>query len=412
MSNALPQRFPWRLWLAVLATLALWTTWPGGASAAPVPEATELLTRPAWARQSDLVSQQEFSLLIDKVLQARNAKRAAAAPSHGTPWISRGQAVNDLVRAFGFDARLSSVDLAQARFSDVPEAHPYRNAVLLAGQTNLVNGFPNHTFQPDEPLYWKDAATMLTILRGWTLAMPTQTPTWVAIKQEKANAWYQLFDSVRLGLTIAYGIIAIAYFVRAYKQTIRNKTRRLVTNSLMLLSMIMVLAWVNDLGLANGWFHRTLYEVGALLSLAAGYLLLRTGQTLAVAPPSAQPAPKRINVSLASVESVDHVKGEMYVVDPISKRKIMVIVTPDTKVYTRKKQDSATGYFSEIQAGDVVNIQGSTHQRGSLVSAQSLLIVTSSQSQASNAANYQLRPLYMETQASAQRQVRAVTAYR
>ena len=408
MTNAYPLTLPWRLWLVALALVVMWA---GRAVAAPVATSPELFTRPAWAQTSEMVSQQEFSLLIDKVLQDRHGKRSSLGMG-STPWITRGRAVNDLVRAFGFDARLSQVDTSRIRFSDVPEGHPYRNAVLLAGQTNLINGYPDHTFRPDQPLFWKDATTLLTTLHGWTLAMPDQTPTWVVVKQEKANSWYRLFDTLRLGLTIAYGLIAIAYFVKAYRQTIRNKTRRLVTNSMMLLTVIMVLAWVNDLGMATGWFHRTLYEVGALLSLAAGYLLLRTGQTLSVKPAEPQLASKRLNVSLASVQSVNHAKGEMYVVDPISKRKIMVIVSGDTKVYTRQKQDSAVGYFSEIAVGDVVNVQGASHQRGALISAQSLLIVTSNKAQASNAAVYELRPLYLETSANSQRQVRTVTAYR
>jgi hypothetical protein len=409
MTIAHPYRFKVRFWLLVLAMVVLWV---GRASAAPVPEAATLLTRPTWAQQHENVSRQEFALLVDKILQARQLHRQAPVAVGQQAWISRAQAVNDLVRAFGFDARLSQVDLSRIRFHDVPEAHPYRNAVLLAGQTNLILGYPDRSFRPDEALKWKEAAAMLITLRGWTMAMPESAPAWVTAKQERASAWYRLFDAVRLGLTIAYGVVAIAYLVRAYRQPIRNRTRRLVTNSLLILSIVLVLAWINDLGFTQGWFHRTLYEVGAFLSLVAGFMLLRTGQTLAAPAPAAAPQPKRTNINLAVVESIDHAKGEMYVVDPLSKRKIMVIVTPESKVYTRQKQDSAIAYFSEIQTGDVVNIQGSSHQRGALISALSLLIVSSGKAQAPSAAVYQLRPLYMETQANTQKQVKAITAYR
>jgi hypothetical protein len=409
MTIAHPNRYKLRFWLLVLAMVVFWV---GRASAAPAPEAETLLTRPAWAQQQEFVSRQEFAQLIDKILQARHLHRQSPVAVGQTSWISRSQAVNDLVRAFGFDAKLSQVDLSRIRFSDVPDTHPYRNAVLLAGQTNLILGYPDHTFRPDDALRWNEAASMLITLRGWTMAMPDTAPAWVMAKQERASAWYRLFDATRLGLSIAYGVVAIAYLIRAYRQPIRNRTRRLVTNCLLVLSLALVLAWINDLGFTQGWFHRTLYEVGAFLSLVSGYMLLRTGQTLAAPLPEAAPQPKRTNINLAVVESIDHAKGEMYVIDPISKRKVMVIVSAETKVYTRQKQDSAVAYFSEIQTGDVINIQGSSHQRGALISAMSMLIVTSGKAQAASSTVYELRPLYLETQSNAQRQVKAITAYR
>lgn len=409
MTFARPDSFRLRFWLLVVALIMLWA---GRASAAPVPETSSLLSRPVWAQQQEFVSHQEFSLLIDKILQARNLHRQAPVSLGETAWISRAQAVNDLVRAFGFDAKLSQVDLSRVRFTDVPLDHPFRNAVLLAGQTNLILGYPDRSFRPDGALRWKEAAAMLITLRGWTMALPETAPTWVAAKQAKANAWYRLFDTVRLALTIAYGAVAIYYLVRAYRRPIKNRTRRMVTNSLLILSVVLVLAWINDLGLAQGWFHRTLYEVGAFLSLVAGFMLLRTGQTLAQPAPSVEPLPKRTNINLAVVESIDHTKGEMYVVDPISKRRIMVIVTPETKVYTRQKQDSAVAFFSEIQTGDVINLQGSSHQRGALISAMSLLIVSTNRVQTASTENYQLRPLYLETQAQQTKTVRAIHAYR
>jgi hypothetical protein len=409
MTIAHPDRTKLRFWLLVLAMVVLWV---GRASAEPVPEAETLLARPIWAQQQELVSRQEFALLVDKILQSRSLHRQAPVAVGQTTWISRAQAVNDLVRAFGFDAKLSQVDVSRIRFIDVPESHPYRNAVLLAGQTNLILGYPDHSFRPDEALRWKEAAALLITLRGWTMAMPETAPSWVTAKQEKASAWYRLFDTVRLALTIAYGAVAIYYLTRAYRQPIKNRTRRLVTNSLLMLSVVLVLAWINDLGFTQGWFHRTLYEIGAFLSLVAGFMLLRTGQTLALPTPATEPMPKRTNINLAVVESIDHTKGEMYVVDPLSKRRIMVIVTPETKVYTRQKQDSAIAFFSEIQTGDVVNLQGSSHQRGALISALSLLVVSSGKVQTAATEAYQLRPLYLETQSAAPKTVKAIHAYR
>jgi hypothetical protein len=409
MTFAHPHSIHLRLWLLALAMVVLWA---GRAVAVQIPEASTLLSRPAWAQEHEFVSRSEFSLLVDKILTARSLHRQAPIAIGQNDWISRSQAVNDLVRAFGFDAKLSQVDLTRIRFLDVPESHPYRNAVLLAGQTNLILGYPDRNFRPNDPLRWKEAASLLITLRGWTMAMPESAPTWVVAKQEKAGAWYRLFDTVRLGLTIAYGGVAIFYLVRAYRRPIKNRTRRLVTNSLLVLSVVLVLAWINDLGFTQGWLHRTLYEAGAFLSLVAGFMLLRTGQTLASPLPAADPQPKRTNINLAVVETVDHAKGEMYVTDPLTKRKVMVLITPETKVYTRQKQDSAIAYFSEIQVGDVVNIQGSTHQRGALLSAMSLLIVSTGKSQSASTEVFKLRPLYLETQANTNRQVKNITAYR
>lgn len=397
MSDVHRQPFWLRLWLVLLMVAWLGVS---QAQAAPAPSVEELLSRPSWAQGHAMVSRQEFSLLLDKVVRTRQVRQSEPLPEIvGGPWISRGQAVDLMVRAFGFHERLSQVDGSQRGFSDLEPTHPFRQAVLLAGQTKLINGYPDGSFRPDQPLSWLEAETLLRTLRGWTLAMPEQVPPWVAEKQERANAWHRLFDTARLGLTLAYGALATFYLIRAYRQPIKNRTRRLVTNCLMVLTVLLMISWVNELGFVQGFMQRTLYQVAAFLSVVAAFVLLKTGQVLSVRAPEPGRQPKRQNLELGYVEAINHAKGELYVVDPVTKRKVMVTVTADTKVYNRQGQNTQIGYLSEIQIGDVVNVNGRMQQRGSLMTASSLIVVAKSRPTAGPSV-YQLRPLYLEAQAN------------
>src|SRR5947209_4189598 len=80
--------------------LAVVVAWSVSAPAAPALDTETLLSRPTWALGGEMVSRPEFALLIEKIVRSRKASPVHLSGSE--PWISRGQAVNDLVRAFGF----------------------------------------------------------------------------------------------------------------------------------------------------------------------------------------------------------------------------------------------------------------------------------------------------------------------
>ena len=419
MESILPQRFKLRFWLLAIAMVILWAT---GASAAPVTDPQAVFARPAWAQNSPWVSRQEFSLLIEKIVSLHATAPRGQLPTP-TPdaWITRGQAVNDLVKAFGFDEKLATAN-AKYTFPDVQPGHPFHSAVALARQTSMINGYPDGTFRPDMPLRWEEAVTMLEILQGWTQVLPNQAPGWVTAKLLRTETWYRFFGSLRLGLTLAYGIVAVCYLWRAFRKPIRHPVRRLITHSLLILSILLVAAWSVELGYATGVLKRTFYEAGALLSLVAAFFLLKTGHALS-GRTEASPAPRKMNmmskrmiINCGRVESIDHSKGELYVVDPVSRQRHMVIANPDTKIFAREGRGSSAAFLSQIQAGDVLNVQGTSSQRGALITADSVVLVARGRAEVVQEAPLvrpmqQVRPLYMETQNS-QRQARHLIAYR
>jgi hypothetical protein len=73
-------------------------------------------------------------------------------------FASRAEAVASIVSAFGVPAGTRPVN-----FSDVPNTHPYYQAIIDAANYGIVSGNPDGTFRPDQPLNRAEMAKMSVI---------------------------------------------------------------------------------------------------------------------------------------------------------------------------------------------------------------------------------------------------------
>jgi alpha-tubulin suppressor-like RCC1 family protein len=68
----------------------------------------------------------------------------------------------------------TSTTVAEPVFTDVPESHPYHDAIVGLGARAIVGGYSDHTFRPDQPVLRKQFAKMIV----GTMGLPVTEDDW------------------------------------------------------------------------------------------------------------------------------------------------------------------------------------------------------------------------------------------
>jgi hypothetical protein len=75
------------------------------------------------------------------------------------PAVTRGELAHFLVETFGFEN-----DEASSNFTDVPADHPYYKDISILWCEDILNGYPDGSFQPEGPVTRAEYAVLLTRL--------------------------------------------------------------------------------------------------------------------------------------------------------------------------------------------------------------------------------------------------------
>jgi hypothetical protein len=308
-------------------------------------------------------------------------------PAH----INRGEAIQLVVQAFGLGNSLQQFAQMDSKFSDISREHPAYAAIVMAENTRLINGYPDRTIRPDEVLSWGEALIMIETVYSWRKALPTEAPEWVRMYQRRQNIWYQLADGFRLMLTLVYAALAIFFLVRTLRKSRRERSNpfRSLSGLLVIVTALLAIMWVNDILFNYQLIPREVYQIGAMLSIFAGLALLKTSTHMD--EKASEPKPQAV-IDRALVDGINREKGELFITDQLTNTRSMVLVNPETKIYQREGGKQGKAFFSEIQAGDIISVDGSRHLDSSIVEAGKMMILEQQQAQAkeqTQAINYQ-----------------------
>lgn len=343
----------------LFAGLVALTLWGGHAVAADLPRLSTSDEAP--------ITEREFQKLLLAVSPGAKVSMGPQADA----FVPRAEALARLVQAVGLSGEPSHLF-----FKDVTESHPRFKEVTLAGQTHLITGYPDNTFRPDEPLITREAIAMTRVLAAWREALPNG-PNWA--KRPAESVWTKMLGGIRLLLTIGCSLVASIFLFRAWRRKSANRVRRTVTNALFVTTLLLTLLWVAELFFNLGTIGRNLYQLAALVSLFAGLSLVKAGHQLAQAPktPRQRPQPR---TELGYIDHVSKETGELYLIDPISRRRTLAIVSPGTRYYDRQSGRIEQGYFSQLKAGDLVNAQGVAGGGPGVMTADSVMLIASQES--------------------------------
>lgn len=85
---------------------------------------------------------------------------------NGDAEVTRGGVAHLILKLLGYDSSFISDD-AVSRYIDVSNDCAYKKDIILATELNLVNGYPDNTFQPDEFIKHEDIVTILVKALGY-----------------------------------------------------------------------------------------------------------------------------------------------------------------------------------------------------------------------------------------------------
>jgi hypothetical protein len=342
-----------------------------------------------------LMPRDSFLLLLARITaMPQNSLQAyvnTLPPPPDPAHINRGEAIQLVVQAFGLGNSLPQFAQMDSKFSDISRAHPAYAAIVMAENTRLINGYPDRTIRPDEVLSWGEALIMIETVYSWRKALPTEAPEWVRMYQRRQNIWYQLADGFRLMLTLVYAALAIFFLVRTLRKSRKERSNpfRSLSGLLVIVTALLAVMWVNDILFNYQLIPREIYQIGAMLSIFAGLALLKTSTHMD--EKSSEPKPQVV-IDRALVDGINREKGELFITDTLTHSRSMVLVNPETKIYQREGSKQNKAFFSEIQAGDIISVDGSRHLDSSIVEAGKMLIIQQQQAQVTEQAqtiNYQ-----------------------
>lgn len=335
-----------------------------------------ILKIPDWVQYDSLVSQKDYAIMLSKATSIKD-KTVFGDLEHNSfdKPLSRALAIDSALRAFGLEKQMDKVtENYKSKFTDVSPEHKYYKACLTAEIIKLSAGYPDKTFRPDDLLRWSEAVAIVESVYRWASLMPEQTPIQKAEDMRK-NIWYYFIDAFRLGLTLLYAIISIIFLMNSWNKAKKEKnTLRPIIGSLCMAVMFLFIMWINEMLYGRGIIEKSIYYIVSTISILAGIFLIRTS---VLVNKETKPKPK-FNVEVAYIEYVDLTRGEIFIIDSVTKRRILTTFDTDTKIYNKENRLLGKAFFSELRQGDFISVKGLEQVNGgSLIKADMILVLAS-----------------------------------
>lgn len=325
-----------------------------------------------------LVSQKDFAIMLSKVTGIKDKSIFGDLDPQGFDKpLSRAMAIDAALRAFGLEKEMTKVvENYQTKFKDLNPEQKYYKASLTAEIIKLSAGYPDHTFRPDDLLKWSEGVAIVESVYRWASLMPEQTPIQKAEDLRK-NIWYYFIDGFRLILTSVYCLLSIIFLFRAWKRSKQDRTGlRPIIASLCFATTFLFIMWLNEMLYGRGLIEKAIYYIISTISILAGMFLIRTSNLI---NKQTEPKPKA-NIEVGYVDHIDMSRGEMFVIDSITKRRMLALISPETKVYSKENRLLGTAFLSELSSGDFVSIKGTEQiNGGAIVDVDMILVLASKQ---------------------------------
>lgn len=332
---------------------------------------------PDWVDYNSYVSQKDYAIMLSKVTKIKDKKIFGETEQGFNQRLSRGMAFDYALRAFGLESEMDKVvENYKTKFKDISQEHTFYKACLTAEILKLSAGYPDGTFRPDDLLKWSEAVAIAESVHRWASLMPEQTPIQKATDSRK-YLWYYFLDGFRLALTGIYCVVSIIFLIRAWKKAKHDRTGfREIIASLSFASTCLLVMWINEMLYARGIMPKEAYYIISTISVIAGLFLIRTTNLITK---HAEPKPEA-NVEVAHVEYVDISRGEIFLIDSITKRRILALVSKESKIHNRENRLLGQAFFSELSVGDFVSVKGTENvSGGSVINIDNLYILASKQ---------------------------------
>lgn len=331
---------------------------------------------PDWIQYDSLVSQRDFAIMLSRATSIKDKKVFGDLDynSFDKP-LSRAMAIDSALRAFGLEKQMDKVtENYKTKFTDISPEHKYYKACLTAEIIKLSAGYPDKTFRPDDLLRWSEAVAIVESVYRWASLMPEQTPIQKA-EDIRKNIWYYFIDAFRLGLTLLYAFISIIFLINSWNRAKKEKnTLRPIIASLCMAIIFLFIMWINEMLYGRGMIEKSIYYIVSTISILAGIFLIKTSSLV---NKETKPKPK-FNVEVAYIEYIDLNKGEIFVIDSNTKRRILVNFDIDTKIFNKENKLLSKAFFSELRQGDFISIKGLEQiSGGSLIKADTILVLAS-----------------------------------
>jgi hypothetical protein len=336
-----------------------------------------VLKVPDWVDYNSYVSQKDYAIMLSKVTKIKDKKMFGETEQGFNQRLSRGMAFDYALKAFGLEPEMEKVvENYKTKFKDISQDHQFYKACLTAEILKLSAGYPNGTFRPDDLLKWSEAVAIAESVYRWASLMPEQTPIQKATDSRK-YLWYYFLDAFRLALTGIYCVVSIIFLLKAWRKAKHDRTGfREIIASLSFASISLLVMWINEMLYARGLMPKEAYYIISTISVIAGLFLIRTTNLITK---HAEPKPEA-NVEVAHVEYVDITRGEIFLVDSITKRRILALISKDSKIHNRENRLLGQAFFSELAVGDFVSVKGTESiAGGSVVNIDNLYILASKQ---------------------------------
>ncbi|MFN8577711.1 MAG: hypothetical protein U0354_12715 [Candidatus Sericytochromatia bacterium] len=325
-----------------------------------------------------LVSQKDFAIMLSKVTNIKDKSIFGDLDPQGFDKpLSRAMAIDAALRAFGLEKEMNKVvENYQTKFKDLNPNQKYYKASLTAEIIKLSAGYPDKTFRPDDLLKWSEGVAIVESVYRWASLMPEQTPIQKAEDLRK-NIWYYFIDGFRLILTSVYCLLSVIFLFRAWKRSKQDKSGlRPIIASLCFATAFLFIMWLNEMLYGRGLIEKAVYYIISTISILAGMFLIRTSNLISK---QTEPKPKA-NIEVGYVDHIDMNRGEMFVIDSITKRRMLALISSDTKVYSKENRLLGTAFLSELSAGDFVSIKGTEQiNGGAIVDVDMILVLASKQ---------------------------------
>lgn len=325
-----------------------------------------------------LVSQKDFATMLSKVTSIKDKSIFGDLDPQGFDKpLSRAMAIDSALRAFGLEKEMDKVvENYQTKFKDITPEHKYYKACLTAEIIKLSAGYPDKTFRPDDLLKWSEGVAIIESVYRWASLMPEQTPIQKA-EDFRKNIWYYFIDGFRLILTSVYCLLSIVFLVRAWRRSKQDKTGlRPIIASLCFATAFLFIMWLNEMLYGRGIIEKAVYYIVSTVSILAGMFLIRTSNLI---NKQTEPKPKA-NIEVGYVDHIDMNRGEMFVIDSITKRRMLALISSDTKVYNKENRLLGTAFLSELSAGDFVSVKGTEQVAGgAMIDVDMILVLASKQ---------------------------------
>jgi len=335
---------------------------------------------PDWIDYNSIISQKDYSILLATVTRISDKNLFGDLDINGSDKsVTRGMAIDSAIKAFGLEREVDrKIYQYKSKFIDLDPDQKYYKASLAAEILKISAGYPDKTFRPNDLLKWSEAIAIIESVYRLSALLPVQTPIQRA-EEKRQNIWFYFIDGFRLFLTVLYCGIAFAFLIHAWKRSKRDRTGiRPIITSLTYAILFLFIMWLNEVLYNNRLIDKSIYYVLSMVSILAGIFLIKTASVI---KKKTDPKPN-YNIEVGYVDYVDISRGEIFITDSVTKRRVLGLFYPDTKIYNRENRLLGSAFFSELAVGDFISVKGTEQviSGGSIINIDMLLILASKQS--------------------------------